>query len=286
MKKLTLFLLVATLAITVTAFARYGNQGNGRGQGPGIEQNQNAGYNSPCQGAYGNCGNAAGAERPCPAYDNGTTPCGTGGCAQGNRYNPYDEETYYEIPDAEEQSDLITMLNEEKLARDVYAALYESTGLRPFYMISMSEQRHMYAVKSLLDKYDIVTTVYDMEPGQFSDETIANLYTKLVEKGQESAEEAVKVGGYIEELDIKDLRDSIEATNKEGIKAVYERLLAGSYNHLKAFARGYEYYGMVYDAQYLTQEEVDEILNGQYGGYGSKRGEVQKQCQGRGCGRR
>ena len=50
-----------------------------------------------------------------------------------------DEEVYW----------LMYMREEEKLARDVYATLYEKWGTRIFNNIRVSEQRHMDAVKAL-----------------------------------------------------------------------------------------------------------------------------------------
>ena len=47
------------------------------------------------------------------------------------------------------------MREEEKLAHDVYVALYEKWGLRIFNNISNSEQTHTDAVKTLLDRYGV-----------------------------------------------------------------------------------------------------------------------------------
>src|SRR4030042_6160303 len=56
-----------------------------------------------------------------------------------------DEEIYW----------LTYMREEEKLARDVYIYLFDMYGSRIFGNISVSEQRHMDALKTLIDKYDI-----------------------------------------------------------------------------------------------------------------------------------
>jgi len=41
---------------------------------------------------------------------------------------------------------------------------------------------------------------------------------------------------------------------------VYENLLKGSRNHLRAFASTLERYGVTYTPQFLSQEEYEEIV--------------------------
>ena len=69
------------------------------------------------------------------------------------------------------------------------------------------------------------------------------------------------VGAYIEELDILDLRHSIAVSVHDDLVAVYEDLMKGSRNHLRAFVGKIENLGMVYQAQLMDQAEVDEIVD-------------------------
>ncbi len=55
----------------------------------------------------------------------------------------------------EEIDDLVYLREEEKLARDVYLHLYNTWGQWIFENIAASEQQHMDAVKTLLDRYGI-----------------------------------------------------------------------------------------------------------------------------------
>jgi hypothetical protein len=50
-------------------------------------------------------------------------------------------------------------------------------------------------------------------------------------------EEALYVGVFIEEMDIKDLTEFMEATTQKRIDRVMANLCAGSCNHLEAFTR-------------------------------------------------
>lgn len=129
---------------------------------------------------------------------------------------------------------------EEKLARDVYLFLFDKWGSRIFSNISVSEQTHMDAIKTLLDRYGIPDPVVldangqDMK-GEFSNGDLKTLYNNLTNQGSASLVEALNVGVIIEETDIDDLAKGILSTKRRDIKKVYGNLQQGSWNHLEAF---------------------------------------------------
>ena len=172
---------------------------------------------------------------------------------------------YYAPLSDEEASGLLYMVEEEKLARDVYLTLYNETGLKVFERIAESEQRHMDAVLGLIEKYNLTAPDTLDQVGVFQNEELQNLYDQLVEQGSQSTVDALKVGALIEETDIKDLEEWIAKTDNEDIKQVYSNLMKGSENHLRAFVRNLEAQGVSYTAQVLPQEQVDEILSGEAG---------------------
>jgi hypothetical protein len=90
---------------------------------------------------------------------------------------------------------------------------------------------------------------------------LQKLCDKLVADGMRSAEEALKVGGLIEEVDMEDIQSAIGRSTKSDIDAVYGKLLCGSRNHLRAFARAFAALtGMPYEAQLLDPVAIDAIL--------------------------
>ena len=180
----------------------------------------------------------------------------------------------------DEKAGLLKMRQEEKLARDVYLKLYEKWGLQVFANISNSEQRHMDAVKMLLEKYKIADPITDDTIGVFPDAEFAGLFNKLVAAGEGSDIDALMVGAEIEDLDIADLNNLLENNDNDDIKFVYERLRNGSYHHLKAFTGLLESYGQTYTPQYISAEEYNEILS-QTMGRGNGKG-----FKGRGNGQR
>jgi len=162
-----------------------------------------------------------------------------------------------------EKDGLILMREEEKLARDVYLTLYEKWEQRIFSNIASSEQTHTDTVKYLIDRYDLEDPVKDDTVGVFTDPKMQKLYDDLVAQGNQSVGDAFIVGATIEDLDIKDLQDLLEETESEDILVAYENLLRGSRNHMRAFNRQLEREGLTYEAQFLTQAQIDEILAGE-----------------------
>ena len=71
------------------------------------------------------------------------------------------------------------------------------------------------------------------------------------------------VGATIEDLDIADLEHWLSKTDNEDIKFVYENLMKGSRNHLRAFIRMLNNYGANYSPQYISKEEYEQIINSQ-----------------------
>lgn len=155
---------------------------------------------------------------------------GKGDCVQAIDTIKYDLSS-------KEKDGLIYMRLEEKLARDVYLTLGKTYKQKMFVNIPESEQRHMDAVKALLDKYEIADPITDNEIGSFTNADFKKLFADLVKKGQTSFKDAMLVGKEIEELDIKDLVERIEQTDNPDIKTVYENLKRGSENHLRAFTK-------------------------------------------------
>ncbi len=164
-----------------------------------------------------------------------------------------------------EKAGLLKMREEEKLARDVYLTLYNKWGLQIFANIALSEQRHMDAIKMLLEKYNISDPISDDSIGMFSNEEFTNLFNELILNGESSEVEALRVGAKIEDLDIADLKELIENTDNEDIKFVYERLENGSKNHIRAFSKLLQNFGEEYIPQYITPEEYEEILSQSFG---------------------
>ncbi|MCE1197733.1 MAG: DUF2202 domain-containing protein [Marinilabiliales bacterium] len=161
---------------------------------------------------------------------------------------------------ATEQTDLLKMQQEEKLARDVYAFLAEKFGNGVFSRISEAENRHMNAILLLLSNEGIVKA--DAARGLFDTKEFTDLYQSLTTKGAAGLNEANGVGALIEELDIRDLTVASGNTVNQNILMVFENLTRGSRNHLRAFNRQLTAAGLSYQPIYLTSSAFQEIVSG------------------------
>ena len=141
---------------------------------------------------------------------------------------------------------------EEKLARDVYLTLYEQWGIRIFQNIAGAEETHMSAVADLLERYGLPDPAADTAVGVFTNPELQALYDQLIEDGSQSLADALRVGALVEEVDIIDLETYIAQTDNEDVLLVYQNLLKGSYNHLRAFTSTLEKQtGEIYQLQLL-----------------------------------
>jgi hypothetical protein len=142
-----------------------------------------------------------------------------------------------------EKDSLASMREEEKLARDVYLFLSEKYGVFIFSNIAKSEQKHMDAIKTLLDRYGLADPVAGMPRGVFASEDFRLLYEELTARGSQSLAEALRVGVFIEETDIADLQDGLLIVAHNDIKTVYLNLLSASNTHLQSFTATLTRYG-------------------------------------------
>ncbi|NCU30718.1 DUF2202 domain-containing protein [Candidatus Saccharibacteria bacterium] len=134
--------------------------------------------------------------------------------------------------------ELAYIIEEEKLAYDVYQAMYDRWGSRIFNNIKNSETTHQNMVLAVMESRGLADPRKD-ELGKFTNQDLQKLYDTLVAQGNQSQVEAYKVGVIIEETDIADLKKILSNLDtKDGdVKAVLENLLSGSENHLRAFNR-------------------------------------------------
>ena len=189
--------------------------------------------------------------------------------------------------DAVEASHLTFMREEEKLARDVYltlAALYPNQSVFDT-IATTSEQTHTDTLRDKLalfnlpdpnpdanDLPDSIGVFLGAEWGWYFTEKFA----ALTAMGSTSELSALYVGAFIEELDMRDIGIcpqvmvdggypnpcGLEYTDASALRNAYRSLIDGSENHLRAYVGQIEALIGIgnYEAQYLTQEEVDAIL--------------------------
>ena len=199
-----------------------------------------------------------------------------------------------------EATHLTFMRSEEKLARDVYLTLAEIYPDQPAANVFTnigdgSEQTHTDAVRDMLESYglpdpnpdandlpDNIGVFYiegEFEGGEYG-WYFQEKYDALVGLGSVDLLSALYVGAFIEELDMLDIiecpkvilenEDDVDVhnpvcglnyTDEPSLQNLYNHLVDGSENHLRSFVKNIEKItGDVYEAQVLTQGQVDAIL--------------------------
>jgi hypothetical protein len=160
----------------------------------------------------------------------------------------------------EEIAGLKFMREEEKLAHDVYVALFNMWGANVFNQIAQSESQHTEAIRLQLVAYGLEDPAATTPAGVFQNTDLQTLYNTLIAMGQPSLIEALKVGALIEEKDIQDINNKKTLDMDEpSIVQVYDNLLCGSRNHLRAFNSQLLNQGVTYVPQVITQTEWDAI---------------------------
>ena len=144
------------------------------------------------------------------------------------------------------------MWNDEKMAHDLYLALYNKfPNQNVLYNIATkAESTHELTVENLAQAYDINITNYqngygehysqnDLDKygaGEFFIPAVQQTYDTLYNQGSKSEIDALKVGCMVEVVDVDDLNKYLDVVkDKPDIVNAFENLRSGSYNHYWAF---------------------------------------------------
>jgi len=165
-------------------------------------------------------------------------------------------ETEYGVISQELLNTLSYMGNEERLAYDIYNALYaiHPTVNQLHNIATNGEKTHIESVQALVRTYvtdynsfsnvDLPelgyrdTNVTDMQAGVYDISAIQDLYDALLIKGSQSKQDALEVGCMVEVIDINDLTEYIELaeqSNADDIVSTFTGLRNGSYSHYNTF---------------------------------------------------
>lgn len=161
---------------------------------------------------------------------------------------------------AVEIADLLFSREEEKVARDVYIALYDMWRHPTFSNISKSEQQHMDTMLKKLNTYNIPDPA-QAAAGAFTNQDLQKMYLELVASGSKSLIDALRVGCIIEEVDMIDLQQAIDHATHVDLDNSYVNLMEGSKSHLRAFVAALSSQGVTYTPQYISVDLYNAIID-------------------------
>ena len=153
--------------------------------------------------------------------------------------------------DKAEKTMLINQYGEEKMARDLYTYAYEKYWIQTFSNISKAEQKHMDAVKALLDRYNISA------PTDYAKDN--ELYNTLKANIDKSKKDAIEVGITVEMVDIDNMIKDIKVTDNDDIKTILTRIWWASYNHMRWFVKALNNAGYTTDLKWTNYLSEDDI---------------------------
>lgn len=134
-----------------------------------------------------------------------------------------------------QKAQLKFLVEEEKMARDVYLYLATKVTTRKFSNIARSEQTHMNYIATLLTKYKLWNPTTNRKAGVFYNVDLQVMYNALIAEGGVGIVEAYGAGVKVENADIGSLNELLLNPMPVDVKAALDLLLAASYNHLEAF---------------------------------------------------
>jgi hypothetical protein len=134
------------------------------------------------------------------------------------------------------EANLAYLIEEEKLAHDVYTVLGEMWGSKTMSNIVNSEDSHEAQVATVLVAYGFADP-RSSEVGVFVNPELQALFDSFIAQGSASETAAMEVGVIIEETDIADLDEMMAVTTEPDALAMMASLRSGSENHLAAFLR-------------------------------------------------
>lgn len=138
---------------------------------------------------------------------------------------------------AAEAAGLQAMVEEEKIALDLYTAFGAQYPSAVFDNIAASEASHVAAVRTLLDRYGVVDPTAGLPAGTFATGAAQALYDQLLAAGLRDELAALRVGVTVELDDIAKLDASTDQAAQADIQRVYANLRTASNQHLSAFQR-------------------------------------------------
>lgn len=231
--RLTASIAAASIAlVTVASFAAAaGPNGNGNGNGPNGNGNGPGAGTGTCAATCPNGGQPATLRQGAQHRGQGMVNQAQGARRGTGRQVPVTPA----VLTADQRAMVAYMVEEEKLAHDVYvtlAAKYPADY--QFARIANAETMHQTALRTLLTRYGLTDPTAGEAAGEFSTTAFQSLYNDLVASATTAAN-ALDVGVSVEQRDIADLTTALNGLSAPDVVQVYTNLRNASQHHLAAF---------------------------------------------------
>jgi hypothetical protein len=168
--------------------------------------------------------------------------------------------------DSSEAESLSYLREFSKYKWDIYRGSGSQMGPVPeepiLLALAVEEKHRMDTFKNLLDYYGIEDPVVSYEYWVYSDGFLTEDLNNRTFVGWGTRTWHFENCAYLEEMNIRDLRQAIAETDESLLSETYTAFLGDSYSNLVVLATWLHGDPADYDAQLLEQEDVDQILAG------------------------
>lgn len=154
--------------------------------------------------------------------------------------------------------DLNYLYEEERLAHDIYTELSDKWELSIFENIAKSEQLHFQHLLVIYENYGL--RVPKIANGFYNYPELNLLYDRFFEGGMMTLESSLTLAANLEEYNIADIERYLMHTQNVDLTLVYNSILEGSKNHLRAIHRNIQKHGYNYEPVFLGKSQFQQIL--------------------------
>lgn len=149
-----------------------------------------------------------------------------------------------------------------KYQRDRYAGSAECWDIPALLPMAYDHQLRMEILGALLSQHEVPFPSDPDDDYSYSDDFLIEPLGMMFYTCWAIPPMVHEHSAYIEEVEIRDLRQAIAETDEQTLIGAYTGALASAYGHLREIAALLLSDPSNYDAQVLSQADVDEILSG------------------------
>lgn len=159
------------------------------------------------------------------------------------------------------ESIVLYLLEQEKLAHDVYRSLDTMWVTDIFNRVANEEYQHVGKLSAVAAEFMInVPNHFNEYPmGQFIDTKLRRLYGELMAAANFSLEDAYRACAALEERKMYDLKVALKEPNFELENLTYKALLLGSEDNFKVFVRALNELNAAYTPVLLSPAEYETL---------------------------
>lgn len=164
--------------------------------------------------------------------------------------------------DSSTASKVLFLHDQEKLALDLNWEFLERWNDPVFQSLGALERGHKDQLYLLMSGYGLEPLVTTLTEGEYGIAEHTNAYGTLHAQGWGSLLGAYLATAYVEEWDISEMRALANSTTEPSVQETLSKLLPGAEDHLRVLVSRIYGLGHDYQAQLLSQADVDEICSG------------------------